>query len=267
MEQLGLDKPLHVQFIKYMEGLFKGDLGYSFMRGIPVIDILKRRVPNTILLGGLTVIVTVVIGIPLGIIAATRPFSIVDRLFTTISVAGHTIPNFWLGLILLLVFSFYLGLFPLGGMETIGTSGFNLIDFLRHLTLPLLTGVASQLNSIFLFVRSSMMEALKQDYITVAKGKGLDERTVFYKHALRNALLPVVSHIGLAIAFIFSGGSLVIETIFSWPGIGLLMWEALGNRDYPILLSLFLIFSIMIITVNIVMDVVYAAIDPRISYE
>jgi peptide/nickel transport system permease protein len=266
-KQLGLDRPIHERFISYITGVLQGDLGVSYQYGIPVSDLIRQKLPKTLLLGGLTLLVTVIIGIPLGVIAAKRPYGMLDRVLTTFSVAGFALPGFWVGLVILLVFSFLLGWFPMGGYQTYGYSGFNLVDFLHHLALPLITGVIGNLVSVNLFVRSSLLEALKQDYVMVARGKGLSENVVFYKHALRNALIPVVTNISLRVSYIFSGNSVVIETVFTWPGLGLLTWNAVNSRDYPVILGVFLIFAAMMISINILMDVIYAMIDPRISYE
>jgi peptide/nickel transport system permease protein len=266
-EHLGLDKPIHIRFIRYISGVLRGDLGISYAYGFQVADLIKKKLPNTIFLGGLTLLLTVAIGIPLGVMASKNPYGKLDRALTTFSVMGFALPEFWLGLVILMVFAYSLGWFPIGGMKSLDPSGHIVIDRLRYLALPLTTGVITNLVSVNLFVRSSLLEALKQDYVLVARGKGLSERIVFYKHALRNALIPVATNISLRIAYIFSGYSVVIETVFSWPGIGLLLWESLNYRDYPVILGLFLIYSSLIISINIIMDLVYAIIDPRISYE
>ena len=266
-KQLGLDQPIHIKFSRYFSGVLQGDLGVSYQYGIPVSDLIRQKLPKTLLLGGLTLLVTVVIGIPLGVLAAKRPYGVLDRVLTTFSVAGFALPGFWVGLVILMFFSFFLGWFPMGGYKTYGSGTFNLLDFLHHLALPLITGVIGNLVSVNLFVRSSLLEALKQDYVMVARGKGLSESVVFYKHALRNALIPVVTNISLRVSYIFSGNSVVIETVFTWPGLGLLTWNAVNNRDYPVILGVFLIFAAMMITINILMDVIYTMIDPRISYD
>lgn len=266
-KQLGLDQPIHIKFNRYISGVLQGDLGVSYQYGIPVSDLIRQKLPKTLLLGGLTLLVTVIIGIPLGVLAAKRPYGLLDRVLTTFSVAGFALPGFWIGLVILMIFSFFLGWFPMGGYKTYGFGTFNLLDFLHHLALPLITGVIGNLVSVNLFVRSSLLEALKQDYVMVARGKGLSENVVFYKHALRNALIPVVTNISLRVSYIFSGNSVVIETVFTWPGLGLLTWNAVNNRDYPVILGVFLIFAAMMITINILMDVIYTMIDPRITYD
>jgi peptide/nickel transport system permease protein len=266
LKTYGLDKPLATQFLLYFsEVLLHGNLGTSYFYSTPVIDLIMQRLPNTLLLMGTSLILTMIIGIPLGVFSATRPNSKSDRAIVIFSNIGWAMPPMWLGLILLLVFVLYLPWFPAGGIQSIGASGYDILDRLWHLVLPSMCLSVGSIANINLFVRSSLLDVLKQEYILAARGKGLDQRTVLYRHALRNGLLPVVTNIGLSIAFMV-GGALVIETIFTWPGLGLLTFEAIVHRDYPLLLGLFFILSLVVIVMNLVTDILYAILDPRISY-
>jgi len=264
LENLGLTDPLHVQFYKYLSSLVRGDLGVSFFQGVPVANLIAQRIPATLLLMGSGLGLAILIGIPLGVIAARRANGVSDRLISTLCLFGYAMPAFWMGLLLLMTFTQFYHLFPAGGMMTIGAP-FSIQDVLWHLALPVMCLVLYSLAGITLFVRSSLLQVLRQDYITTARGKGLKERAVFYRHALRNSLLPVTTNIGVSLAYLLSG-AVVVEAVFSWPGLGLLTFDAVLQRDYPVLLALFLVFSLMVIAVNLVMDIVYGLLDPRITY-
>jgi peptide/nickel transport system permease protein len=263
MKTYGLDKPLYLQFLLFLAGVLQGNFGVSYFYNSPVIDMIIQRMPNTILLMGASLLATIIVGIPLGILSATKENTNVDRGLVIASTLGWAMPPMWLGLILLLVFVLYLPFFPAGGVQSV--TGGNWLDILWHLVLPGFTLAFGSIANINLFIRSSLLDVLKQDYILAARGKGLDKRTVLYKHALRNALLPAVTNIGLSIGFMI-GGAVLVETIFSWPGLGLLTFEAIGHRDYPMLLGIFFIFSVAVIGMNLVTDILYAVLDPRISY-
>ncbi len=264
LENLGLTDPLHVQFYKYLSSLVRGDLGVSFFQGTPVANLISQRIPATLLLMGAGLGLAVLIGIPLGVVAARKANGVLDRLISMLCLFGYAMPAFWMGLLLLMTFTQFYHLFPAGGMTTIG-SPFSIQDVLWHLALPVMCLVLYSLAGITLFVRSSLLQVLRQDYITTARGKGLKERAVFYRHALRNSLLPVTTNIGVSLAYLLSG-AVVVEAVFSWPGLGLLTFDAVLQRDYPVLLALFLVFSLMVIAVNLVMDIVYGLLDPRITY-
>jgi len=264
LENLGLTDPLHVQFYKYLSSLVRGDLGVSFFQGTPVANLISQRIPATLLLMGAGLGLAILIGIPLGVVAARKANGVLDRLISMLCLFGYAMPAFWMGLLLLMTFTQFYHLFPAGGMTTIG-SPFSIQDVLWHLALPVMCLVLYSLAGITLFVRSSLLQVLRQDYITTARGKGLKERAVFYRHALRNSLLPVTTNIGVSLAYLLSG-AVVVEAVFSWPGLGLLTFDAVLQRDYPVLLALFLVFSLMVIAVNLVMDIVYGLLDPRITY-
>ena len=261
----GVDRPLSEQLISYIFRTFQGDLGYSFWYKRSVTSLILGRMPATLLLMAGGMAYAIIFGILMGALSAQRYHSWIDTLFTGISLAGYSMPTFWLAQLLVLVFALLLGWFPSGGIVTIGAS-FNglayLIDLIWHLILP-----AFCLGSFFLalitrMTRGNVLEAFTKDYIKTARAKGLSEKRVL-RHALKNSLLPLLTVISLNIAFLFSG-AVVIETVFSWPGIGRLVFDALWARDYPILLGTFFITSILIIIVNLITDVLYGYFDPRV---
>jgi peptide/nickel transport system permease protein len=291
--QLGLDKPLPVQYVVWMIGnnwmkvetssaasgtsygtrlgILRGDFGFSFQTRQPVLTVIGERVPNTLYLMGVTLLVSLLLAIPAGILSAVRQYSLFDISVTTFSFAGQAIPDFWLGLILIIIFYAWLknpltgdSLLPSGGILTIGAS-FSIMDALKHLILPVATGALGWIAWYSRFLRSSMLDVIHQDYLRTARAKGLPERIVIYKHALRNALIPLVTLFALDIPYIFSG-AVFIETIFAWPGMGRLYYQAALQRDYPVLLAVLIIGAAMIILSNLLADILYAVLDPRIRY-
>jgi peptide/nickel transport system permease protein len=266
IKSLGLDKPLYEQYIAYVRGMLTGDWGTSYFYLEPAFKVVAGRVPATLLLMVPSITLTILIGVALGILAARRPYSLLDRALSSVAFFFYAMPAFWLGFLLLTVFSLYLAVLPASGMTSVTGVGFNPIDYLRHLLLPMLTLTLVNVANFSLLVRSSLIEVLDQNYIMTARGKGLTERTIFYRHALRNGLLPTVTMIGLYVGFILAG-AILTETVFSWPGLGLLTFDSIFRRDYPIVLALFFIFSAMVIVANLVTDIVYGLLDPRISYE
>lgn len=268
-QELGLDKPVWVQLVIYIKTILGGNLGYSFVYRSSVLNIIMERVPNTIILIGSSMIFSIFLGIFLGINAAKKPYSLLDNVTTTLSLMGYSIPNFWLGVVLLLIFSLYMGIFPVQGMYTVGkeqTSLEYIIDVLRHLILPTIVLGTSQLAMYTRLMRTSMLEVLDQDYILTARAKGCNESQVLYDHALKNALLPTVTVIGLSLGFVLTG-SILTETVFAWPGIGRLMYDAIFIRDYPILLGVFTLISICVVFATLLTDITYALLDPRIRYK
>ncbi len=266
--QLGLDRPVLVQLAIYYRTLLSGDLGYSFSFRQPVAAILLPRLLNTALLGGTALVISVLVGSALGIAAACKPEGVFDRLGVAGSVVLYSTPSFLLGVVLILTFSVTFRLLPTEGMFTLGRGWADpgsLGDVLRHMVLPVAT---LSIPSIALFarmIRSSMIEVIGQDYITLARSKGLGERSVILRHALRNALLGSVTLIGLAVANLLIG-STVVETVFSWPGMGRLMYESVGLRDYNLLLGGFIVFSLAQLMASFVTDVLYTRLDPRVRY-
>jgi ABC-type dipeptide/oligopeptide/nickel transport system permease component len=268
--EYGLDQPIPIQYLMWLNKLLHGDLGFSYLNQAPVVQMISLRIPNTLELAFLSEFFSIVIAVVLGVIAAVKHHSIYDASFSVAALAGYSIPDFWLGLMLMLVFSVWLGWFPVSSEATYGiafaTPFHALLDNLWHFFIPVLTLVAVWTAYLFRLVRSAMLEVLMQDYVTTARSKGLKERVVIYKHALRNALLPVVTYVGNSIGFLFSGAA-VIESIFSLPGLGELMVKSSEARDYPALMGLGIAIALMVLVANLCTDISYAVIDPRIRYD
>jgi peptide/nickel transport system permease protein len=267
-EELGLNRPLSVQFLFYLGQLARGDLGFSVINRRPVFDLILERIPATLILMTAAFIFSVVVGGLWGVVSAVKARTQVDYWVTVASLFGYSMPTFWLGLILIMVFSLQLGWFPTMGMVTLGAqrSGWSgMVDVVHHLVLPTITLGTFYLAIYARLIRASMLEILGQEFITTAWSKGLSARTVHYKHALKNALLPVITIAGLQIGFMFTGAVLT-ETIFAWPGMGGLTYQAILQRDYALLMGLFLMVSVCVILMNLITDVLYSLVDPRIRY-
>ncbi len=254
-QSLGLDRPLPVQYLYFLRNVVRGDLGRSLFNGAPVVEELGQRFPRTVRLALASMVVASVIGIPAGILAATRHLSWVDTLVMLVALVGVSMPVFWLGLNLILVFSVRLQWLPAFGYET-----------WRHLLLPSVTLGAASAAIVARMTRSAMLEVLGQDYIRTARAKGLAERVVVNRHALRNALIPVVTVLGLQLGTLLSGAVLT-ETVFAWPGIGRLLVDAVLARDYPIIQGATLLIAATFVALNLAVDVLYGLLDPRIRYE
>ncbi len=266
--RLGLDKPLHEQLIIYILRLASGDLGYSMIFNRPVLDLIVSRLPLTVLLVGSAIVLATILGSLLGVLSSKKPYSVVDNLTMAVSSIGFSIPVFWLGQILIISLSFNLGLFPVQGWLSIRDppSGLAFVtDVLWHLALPVTALGVQYLALIARISRSSMIEQLRQNYITTARAKGLPEDKVFYKHALRNALIAIVTITGIHFGYMLAG-AVVTETVFAWPGLGRLTFEATFSRDYPIVTGVFIFIALTTIVANLVVDVVYERLDPRIRY-
>jgi peptide/nickel transport system permease protein len=267
-KEFGLDKPLITQLGVYLLKVVQGDLGYSMRMKKPVLELILSRVPATFLLMGTAMLFSTVLGVLLGAMYSRRS-SLAENATTFLAIAGYSMPAFWLGQILLIIFSLHLGWFPSQGMMSMRvreTGLWAVLDTLHHLVLPALTWAAYHVTIIFRLTRSKMLETLSQDFIITARGKGLDRRAILYRHALPNAILPVVTVLGVNVGFMLAG-SVLVETVFAWPGMGRLMFEAVSARDYPVLLGLFLVISVMVVLANLVTDIVYALIDPRVTYK
>ena len=268
-KKYGLDKPIHVQYVKWIGNLVKGDLGESFRYRRPVASLLAERIPYTLQLAGLALLFDALFGIALGIVAAVKQYSAVDKSVTVGSLIVYSIPGFWLALMLVLVFSVNLGWFPTSqtrslDYDLLSWSG-KFLDRLWHLVLPVFVlGVASAAGTAR-FMRGRLLEVLSEEYVLAARARGLRERTVILKHALRNALIPIVTIYGLALPFLL-GGAVLIERVFAWPGMGLLAVEAIGARDYPIILATSMIAAVLVVLGNLLADITYALVDPRVSY-
>jgi len=271
-EKLGLNDPLPVQYGRWLGDMFKGDMGESIKFRRPVSEMINERIPNTLLLVGVSFLVTLLIAIPIGIWSARKPYSPFDYAVTTITFIGQSIPVYWLGLGLIVIFYVTLKnpfsgepFFPVGGMNTRGKEG-ELLDTLWHLALPVTALSMGWVAWYSRFLRSSMLDVLHEDYIRTARAKGMKEQMVHYKHALQNAILPLVTLIALDLPSLFAG-ALFVETIFSWPGMGRLFWDAAKGRDYPVLLGVVMITATLIIVCNILADLAYGWLDPRVKYE
>jgi len=266
LKSYGLDKPIQEQYLLYLQGMVTGNWGVSYFYTESAFNVVASRIPATLLLMVPSLILTVLVGILMGILSVRRPYSFVDRFLSSFAFFFYSMPVFWLGFILLTFFAVTLNVLPAGGMLSVTTTGFDVVDYLRHLILPMTALTLINLASFSLLVRSSMLEVLDQNYIVTARGKGLSERLVFYRHALRNGLLPTVTMLGLFVGSILSG-AILTETVFSWPGLGSLTFDSISRRDYPVVLALFFIFSILTILSNLITDIVYGMLDPRITYD
>lgn len=259
---LGLDQPLPLQYLAWLVRFAVGDWGYSLASSQPVLGLVGERLPNTLLLMGTVYLVTLALAIPVAVVAATRQYSVLDHLITGATFAAYALPTFWLGLLLILTFGLQLGWLPLGGMATPGGDG-DLVDRLRHLVLPVVTLSLPGIAHYVRYLRASLLETIGQDYVRTARAKGLGEHAVLRGHALRNAAIPLVTLAALELPELFVG-ALVTEQIFGWPGMGRLFWDAATRADYPVLMSLLTVAAALIILANLVADLLYAAIDPRI---
>ena len=266
--EFGLDQPIPVQLVRYYAKVLTLDLGQSFRYREPVFDLIASRLPATLLLMGAALVVSTLVAVALGVGAALRPYSALDNSATIMALAGYSMPVFWLGQLLLIVFALKLDWFPAQGMVSIRApaEGWGLaLDIAHHLVLPALTYSLYHLALMFRLTRVKMQEVLAQDFILTARAKGLSGAQVIFSHALRNAMLPIVTVLGLNFGFMLAG-SVLTETVFAWPGTGRLLYEAILARDYPVLMGLFVCLSTMVVLVNLVTDIAYALIDPRVVY-
>jgi peptide/nickel transport system permease protein len=267
--QYGLDKPMPVQYVIWLGDLLHGDLGVSFKQYTPVNEIIGARIFPTFLLIGSALIVTTIIAIPFGVYSAIKKYSLLDNTGTFLSFLGFSMPIFWLGLILQLVLGIYLAswagvrIFYVAGMSSPGGGG--LIDLLQHLTLPVMALAVIEIATLSRFQRSAMLDVLSADYLRTARAKGLSQKTVYLKHALRNAMIPSITLLALKVGLIFNG-AIITETVFAWPGVGRLMITAIGQRDFPLVQGAVLILALLFSLVNLGVDLLYAWLNPQISY-
>ena len=262
--RFGTDKPVPVQYAIWLGHAVQGDLGRSFSTSRPVAEMIAERLPATLELMGASFLIAAVLAFLLGVLSAVHQYSWFDHLGTGISFFGIAMPVFWFGLILQLVFAVQLGWLPVSGRTTVGVD--SLGDHLAHLILPATVLSLRYVAGWSRYLRSSMLEVLRMDYVRTARAKGLPERAVVWGHALRNAMIPVVSVMALNLAGLFSG-AVITEEIFAWPGIGRMFVQAMFTRDYPLLMGILLLGSTMVVVFNLVADIVYAVLDPRIRYE
>jgi len=267
-KEFGLDKGLAEQLWIYGKKIFMGDFGFSYFQGKPVLELILEKIPATALLILTSMFVAIAVGVLTGVLVAQRPTSISSAFITVFSLMGWAMPAFWLGIMLILIFSLYFPVFPGHGMVTAGLEGTiwqTLKDILRHLVLPTSTLAIIYVAQYSRMSRASMLEVLGSDYIRTARSKGLSERKVVYKHALRNAVLPVVTIAGMQFGYLIAGAVLV-ETVFSWPGMGRLMFDGILRRDYPLIMGILIFSSALVIVANLVTDILYGVLDPRIRH-
>ena len=269
LRQIGYYDPMPIKYFKWITRAVSGDLGYSIAYKEPVIDVIKSRIGNTVLLGGASLFLSVLIAIPIGMISSVKRYSIFDYATTVLAFIGLSIPAFFFGMLLIKVFAVDLKILPVSGMVTIGKNyiGINhIIDVFNHMILPTIVLALINTAAFMRYTRSSMISIISQDYIRTAKAKGVSSFGIVLKHAFKNALIPIITIIGLELPALFSG-ALLTETIFVWPGIGRLNYEAVTNRDYSLIMGLVMIFAIVTLLSNLIADIMYAVVDPRVKYE
>ena len=281
-ERWGLDQPVYVQYVKFFMSAAQGNLGRSFKYDEPVLDVIINRIPATLELAAASLIIAVIFAIPLGVWAAAKPNSWVDNTGTTFGLFGISMPSFWFGIMLILLFAGILNILPSAGRDTYGIAGPRITGFYildsalqgnwagvrdgaEHVFLPALALGSNMLGILMRVTRSSVLEVMHEDYVVTARAKGLEERKVLWRHVVRNALIPVVTVVGLELGTLLSG-SIIVETVFSWPGSGSLLIVALNARDHPLVTGVVLVYTAAFVAINFLIDVLYAAIDPRIRY-
>ncbi len=253
-KQLGLDRHILIQYVLFWGRAARGDFGFSFRYSIPATQLIIDRLPNSLRLGALAAVIGLVVGLPLGIVAALNRGSIIDNLATGVSVFGFVVPQFWLAIVLIIIFSVHLGWLP-----TSGTGSW------KHIILPAFTLSLGLVATVARMSRSGMLEALSQDYVRTARAKGLSERLVIFRHALRNGSISVITVVVSSLPHLL-GTVVVVEVVFAWPGVGNLMAQAVNNRDYPVVFLDVLLFGTLTVLVFLIMDLLYAAVDPRIRH-
>ena len=258
-EELGLNDPLLVRYFNYMKNLLRGDMGTSYKNNIPVWNQVIDRLPNTAILAVAGIFIALLFGIPIGILSAKKQYSLLDNISMVAALIGVSMPNFWSGLLLVMMFSLTLGWLPSQGM---GSGG--VIPVLRSIILPSLTLGINSMAMVARMTRSSMLEVIRQDYISTAQAKGLNDHVITTQHMLRNALIPIITAVGLQFGHLL-GGAMLAETVFSWPGLGRLMVDSIKSRDIPMVLGCVVFMATMFSIVNLIVDIVYAFVDPRIK--
>ncbi len=265
LARFGLDRPVHERYVTWLAGALRGDLGTSINQGLPVSSLLRQRIVPTVVLAATSLLLAAAFGIVLGVIAALHRDRWPDHVVSTISTLGMSIPNFWLGIVVIIVFAVNLGWLPASGSASIGR-GFDLGDRIRHLILPAGVLAFSLMPNVVRVTRAALLEMMASDFVRTARAKGLVERVVLVKHTVRNAMVPVVAMLGLVATVLFSG-SVVIESVFGWAGIGRLAIEAANGRDYPVILGVTLLAGAIVVGINLAVDLLYAVVDPRIRHD
>ncbi len=260
----GLDQPIHIRYVKWLKQVLKGDLGYSrTYKGVSTISLLKERIPNSLKLMMCAFILSLLIAIPIGVYSAVKQYSYFDYIANFFAFIGISIPSFWLGLMFVVVFAEKLQMFPSSGIQTPGVE--SIIDKMRYMVLPIIVLSIQSIGAWVRYMRSSLLEVIKRDYIQTARAKGVDEDTVLFKHAFKNALIPVITIMALSLPDLVSG-ALITETIFSWPGMGKLLYDSIINTDYYVAMVSFLFLAVLTMFSNFLADILYAVVDPRIRY-
>ena len=265
LRQFGLDQPLHLRYFNWFTSAIRGDLGVSINQGLPVRFLLRQRLATTLQLAVAALLLTAFLGVSLGTIAALHHNRWIDHLVNTIATLGMSIPNFWMGIVTIIFFSVHLRWLPTSGSQTIGSS-FSILDRAKHLVLPASVLAFGLMPNVIRVTRAALLETLTKAYVRTAKAKGLVGHRVLWKHAMKNALVPVIAMLGLITTVLFSG-SVVIESVFGWSGIGRLAVEASNGRDYPVILGVTLLIGSLVVAINLIIDLLYAFVDPRIRYD
>lgn len=266
-EKHGLNKPLFAQYLIYLKNIITGDFGFSYQQKMPISELIMQKLPWTLLLTGLNLILSTILGVLFGVISAWKRGTKSDISLLTGFMFLSAMPSFWIGMILVAIFAAQLGLFPIYGAETAWSNLTGMeraIDIAHHLVLPLTALVLISVTNVFMTMRYSMLSVLGEDYIMMARAKGVKEKMIKYKHAMRNALLPVATYFMLSVGFMF-GGATVIETVFAYPGIGRMMFEAVLGRDYPVIQASFLILTFSVVIANLLADLIYPLLDPKVG--
>ena len=264
-QQMGLDEPLHVQYVHWLGHVVRGDLGRSLWMKRPVLPEVLQRLKATLLLTSTALVLSTVVGLALGVASAAWPRSLLDRASAAASLFGASMPSFWLGIVLMVVFALWLGWLPASGMFA-PYGGGDARDLAAHLVLPALTLAAASVTIVARLTRSTMLETLGQDYIRTARAKGVAERFVVLRHGLKNALIPIVTVVGVQAGYLL-GGAVLTETVFAWPGVGTLMVQGILARDFPLVQGCVLVVALSFVVINLIVDLLYAWLDPRIRYE
>lgn len=262
---LGLDQPVYIQYFVWLKQLLQGNMGYSIKNYQSVSEMIVSHLGPTLLLMGVSLLVSIAIAVPAGIFSATHQYSKRDYTVVTLSFVGTSIPGFFLSLLLIYVFTVKLGLLPSSGMTSLGTDG-GAADVAKHMVMPVLVLATSMAGTNIRYIRSAVLEILQQDYLRTARAKGIGNFKVINKHALRNALISIVTVIGMEIPVLF-GGAVIIEQVFSWPGLGLMTMSAIINRDYPVIMGVCLLSAVVVLLANLITDILYAVVDPTIQYK
>jgi len=261
MVRLGLDQPLHIQYLRWLRSAVQGDFGFAYGYGEPVMRLIFSHLPATAQLQLAALVLAVAVAIPIGIISATRQYSLADNVVTVFALFGLSMPNFWFALMLMMLFAVKWNVLPAVGAGIDKPA----IERLKYFVMPTVVLAFNYMAVYVRFMRSSMLEVIRQDYVTTARAKGLRESTILFRHALKNAILPIITVVGMSIPQLL-GGSIIIESVFAWPGIGRLGYDAVLRRDYPTIMGMTMLTAVFVMVINLLVDILYSAVDPRIVF-